>query len=123
MKPYSQDFREAAVRAYLNGPGSYAQVARLFNIHEKSLQGWVKMARRGEPQRPRGKGHKPRSLSPADLDLIVKTIEANPSITLGELKKIVGVAAHETVYWRAVRGLGYTYKKKELWLKNKKGRT
>lgn len=123
MKPYSEDLRKAAVKAYRNGLGSYAKVAGIFGIHPKSLEGWVKMDRNGEPQKARGKGHKPRLLSPGDLELMEKTIDERGSLTLAELKRVVGVEADETVYWRAVKELGYTYKKKGLWQKSASGLT
>lgn len=118
MKPYSEDFRKAAVRAYMDGLGSYAKVARIFHVHEKSLQGWVKMERNGEAQKPRGKGHRPRALSQTDYDRIVEVINENPSITLEGLRKIIGINTQLSVYWRAMGELGFTYKKKELWRKN-----
>ena len=112
MKPYSEDFRKAAVRAYMDGLGSYAKVARIFHVHEKSLQGWVKMERNGEAQKPRGKGHRPRALSQTDYDRIVEVINENPSITLEGLRKIIGINTQLSVYWRAMGELGFTYKKK-----------
>ena len=112
MKPYSEDLRKAAVRAYLDGLGSYAKVARIFHVHEKSLQGWVRMERNGEAQKPRGKGHRPRALSQADYDRIVEVINENPSITLDGLRKIIGINTRISVYWRAMAELGFTYKKK-----------
>ena len=123
MKPYSEDLREAAVKAYNNGLGTYEEVANIFGCHHKSLAGWVKMSRNGEPQRARGKGHKPRAFSPVHLEIIEKAIGENNSVTLSELKKIVGVDVDETVYRRAVHQLGYTYKKKESWQRSARGRT
>ncbi len=118
MKPYSEDLRKAAVRAYFDGQGSYAKVAKIFNVHPKTLQGWVKMERNGEAQRPRGKGHPPRILSQAHLDRIAEVINEKSSITLEGLRKIIGINAHLSVYSRAVHELGFTYKKKKLLPKN-----
>lgn len=112
MKPYSEDLRKAAVKAYLDGLGSYEKVARIFRVHPKSLQGWVKMHKAGLPQRLRGKGHHPRALSQNDCDRIRQLIYENPSITLERLRKAIGVDAHLSVYWRTVKELGFTYKKK-----------
>lgn len=123
MKPYSEDLRKAAVKAYQDGKGSYAQVANIFNVHEKTLQGWVKMERNGEPQRPRGKGHRPRALTKEHYNHIAEVLNENPSITLEELRRVIGVNTQIPVYWRAVRELGFTYKKKELWQRNGKSQT
>lgn len=112
MKPYSEDLRNAAVKAYLGGLGSYAKVARIFQVHPKSLQGWVKMQKAGLPQLSRGKGHRPRVLSLSDREQISQLINDNPSITLEELRKSIGVGCSLPVYWRAVRELDLTYKKK-----------
>lgn len=112
MKPYSEDLRNAAVKAYVDGLGSYEKVARIFQVHPKSLQEWVKMHRAGLPQKLRGKGHHPRALSQTDCERIRQLINENPSITLEALRRAVGVDAQLSVYWRTVRELGFTYKKK-----------
>lgn len=112
MKPYSEDLRNAAVNAYNSGLGSYAKVAEIFNVHPKSLQGWVKMQRAGLRQISRGKGHHPRALSQNDLERISQLLTEKPSTTLEELRKTIGVKAQLPAYWRAVKELGFTYKKK-----------
>lgn len=48
MKVYSEDFRKAAVRAYLDALGSYAKVAEIFPIHEKDPSA---MGQNGEKRR------------------------------------------------------------------------
>lgn len=112
MKPYSEDLRNAAVKAYKEGLGSYEKVAKIFNIHYKSLQNWVKMDKAGLEQKSRGKGHRAPALSNTDRDNISRAITENPSITLEELRKLIGVKTQISVYWRVVRELGFTYKKK-----------
>lgn len=91
MKPYSEDFRNAAVKAYLDDNGSYVEVAKIFNVHPKTLEGWVKMERNGEPQLPRGKGHRPRALNKEHYNQIAEILNSKPSTTLEELRKIIGV--------------------------------
>lgn len=112
MKPYSQDLRNAAVKAYNDGLGSYEKVASIFQIHPKSLQAWVKMHMQGLVQKSRGKGHRPKAFSAEDLERIRQLLNENPSCTLEALRKAIGVNVHLSAYWRTVRGLGFTYKKK-----------
>lgn len=114
MKPYSEDLRKAAVKAYNEGLGSYEKVAKIFNVHAKSLQNWVKMDKAGLEQKARGKGHRSPALTQADRDNIERIIDLNPSITLEELRKVIGVDTQLSVYWRVVRELGFTYKKKNF---------
>lgn len=112
MKPYSEDLRNAAVKAYIDGLGSYEKVANIFRVHPKSLQTWVKMHRDGLPQKSRGKGHRPRAFSQSDLERIRQLLNKNPSLTLEALRKTLNINVNLSVYWRAVIGLGFTYKKK-----------
>ena len=118
MKPYSEDLRKAAMKAYNDGLGSYEKVAKIFNVHPKSLQNWVKMDKAGLDQKARGKGHRSPALSQADRENIERCIELNPSITLEELRKLIGVNTQLSVYWRVARELGFTYKKKDSQQRN-----
>lgn len=113
MKPYSEDLRKAAVKAYIEGHGTYAKIAEIFSVHEKTLQEWVRMERNGEAQRPRGKGRPPRALSNNDRKRIMELVDTKPAITLEELRKNIGVPAQLSVYWRAVKEMGYSFNKRK----------
>ena len=63
-KPYSQEFKDEAVRMVLDGPRPITHVARELGIHETTLGNWVTAYRRehGQPPPERGTGQSEREL-------------------------------------------------------------
>lgn len=119
MKPYSEDLRKAAVTAYRQGGKSQSEIAALFGIHYKTLQNWLRMDDAGLEQKPQGKGHRPRILDPEQLENIRDAILKNNSLTVWELRKIIGISCSLGVYKRALKELGFSYKKNGYTLRNK----
>ena len=123
MKPYSEDLRKAAVTAYRQGGKSQSEIAALFGIHYKTLQNWLRMHDAGLPQKPLGKGHRPRILGSEHLENIRNEILKNNSLTVWELRKIIGINCSLGVYKRALKELGFSYKKNGYALRNKSAPT
>ena len=86
MKPYSEDLRKDAVKAYKGGHGYYEKAAKFFIVHAKSLLNWVKMDKAGLEQKARGKGRGSPALNQTDREDIERRRALNPSITLEELR-------------------------------------
>ncbi len=111
MKFASKDTRERAVAAYKSGQYTQADVARMFGVHYKTIQNWLKADAEGREQAPRPKGHLKRILNPEDLKKIDEIITENPSTTINQLMERIGKICTPEVYGRALKELGYTYKK------------
>lgn len=111
MKFASKDTRERAVSAYKSGKYSQSEVAQMFGVHYKTIQNWLKADAEGREQIPRPKGHLKRILDTADLKKIDELITENPSMTLVQLMEKIGKICTPEVYGRALKELGYTYKK------------
>lgn len=107
----SRDTRERAVAAYKSGQYTQAQVGAMFGVHFKTLANWMKADAEGREQVPRKKGHMARILTPDDLARIDSIIQANPSTTIAGLMEAIGKFCSPNVYSRALKELGYTFKK------------
>ncbi len=82
MKFASKDTREHAVAAYKSGQYTQTDVARMFGVHYKTIQNWLKADVAGREQVPRPKGLLKRILNPEDLKKIDEIITENPSTTI-----------------------------------------
>lgn len=119
MKPYSEDLRKSAVAAYRHGQRSQQEIAAIFGIHYNTLKNWLRMDEKGKEQKAQGKGHRPRIFNSEQLEVIRNMILENNSLTVKELRNIIGVPCSLGVYQRALKQLGFTYKKNIYALKSK----
>ena len=114
-RAYSGDLRERALAAYEGGEGSQSEVARLYRVGERTLSGWLKVAReegRRAP-RPRRGGTRPVGGEAATLAALVA--ERNDA-TLAEyadlLAERAGVRRSPSALCRALKALGLVRKKR-----------
>ena len=110
MKHASKDIRELAVTLYKSGCYSQQQVAEIVGYHYKTIQNWLHADAEGREQLPRPKGHPPRILSQEDMLKLEDLINSGKYHTVTELTSAMGKGSRSVIY-RAVRELGYTYKK------------
>src|SRR3954471_16748184 len=113
-RAYSTDLRERALDAYEGGEGSQSEVARRYRVGERTLSGWLKLAReegRRSPK-PRRGGTKPVGGEAATLAALVA--ERNDA-TLAEYADLLadrtGVRRSPRPLCGAVRPLGVFRKK------------
>jgi transposase len=114
-RAYSTDLRERALAAYEGGEGSQSEVARRYRIGERTLSGWLKLAReegRRHPK-PRRGGTRPVGGEAATLAALVA--ERNDA-TLAEYADLLadrtGVRRSPSALCRALRALGLVRKKR-----------
>jgi transposase len=115
LDTYDVRFRERAVKAYKQGDRSYAEVAEIFGIAQRTLERWVAQERRtgSVAPKPRGGGR----WSTIDLPLLEAVLALKPDMTCGELAEAYNgrVARADRVkwwtVWRALRRAGYVLKK------------
>lgn len=118
----SKDTRDRAVAAYKTGNYTQAQVGEMYGVHYKTVANWMKADAEGREQIPREKGHARGILSPEDLEKIDEIMTANPSTTLNDLRRLVGKACSLPVYSRALKKLGFTFKKNSAGGRTRAGR-
>ena len=114
-RAYSTDLRERALAACEAGDGSRSAVARRYRIGERTLSGWLKVAReegRRSPK-PRRGGTRPVGGEAATLAALVA--ERNDA-TLAEYADLLadrgGVRRSPSALCRALKALGLVRKKR-----------
>ena len=113
----SVDLRIRAVRAYLAGEGSRAEIAARFGIGTASLGRWVRQYRieQSVSPKPRTGGRGPKVLE-EHHDVLMELLEREPDMTTTELAEDLfeqtGLNVDRTTVGRALRKLGYTRKKR-----------
>ena len=127
VRTYDVRFRERAVGAYEKGDRSYAEVAQIFGIAQRTLERWVAQQRRTGSVAPKQRGGGRRSR--IDLPLLEAVLALKPDMTCGELADAYNarVARADRVkwwtVWRALRRAGYVLKKNGRDRPNRTGRT
>ena len=114
-RAYSTDLRERALAAYEAGEGRQSETARVYRIGERTLSGWLELAREGgrRSPKPRRGGTRPVGGEAATLAALVA--ERNDA-TLAEYADLLadrtGVRRGPSALCRALRALGLVRKKR-----------
>lgn len=108
----SKDTRERAVAAYRTGKYTQSEVAQMYGIHYKTLQNWLRCDERGDEQIPNKRGCPKPALTEDDKTFIKELVLVNPSITIRCIICELGKNVSVSVVHKALRELGFTYKKK-----------
>jgi transposase len=123
MQIYSKDLRIRAVEAVERGIPR-KEVVEIFCVSLTTLKRWLKMSREGKDLSPGlSTGRKRRILAtPEEKGLLWEQLEENDDATLArhcELwERRTGVAVSVATMSRAVRRLGWTFKKSRWWPPN-----
>ncbi len=87
MQAYSLDLRERVVATYENGVGTIDEVAEQFQVSESFIKKLLARKRTTGDISPRGHGGgQLKRVSAKERQWLLKTVIAEPDITLGELK-------------------------------------
>jgi transposase len=113
--PYDVALRERAVTAYEAGGGSYADLANVFAVAQRTLERWVARQRATGEVGPLPKGGGWRS--PVDLPTLHAVVKMRADATVDEVRRAynrtVGRGQHvsRSAIARALRRAGYVLKK------------
>lgn len=116
-RPYPPALRERVVTAYENGEGSYAELARRFDVGEATVDRWLARKRTsgGVEPLPMGGARHPRKITEEGKAFIVQALTDVPDSTIPELvqafEEVFGVRVGRETVRVAVGELGYTKKK------------
>lgn len=87
MKPYSLDFRQKIIDAYLEGGISQRQLAKRFNVAPSFIQKLLKQYRETENIAPKVRiKQTPPKLNEEQLKLLEEIVEKNNDATLSEIR-------------------------------------
>lgn len=117
MKPYSLDLRQRVVNAYLQGEGSIAELAALFQVSLFFLKKMLRLHRRGESLAPKSNGGgNPPVLNEEQQAVLRAAVQAQPDATLKQLQQTLAarcqVRASAATICRALQKLSLPRKKK-----------
>lgn len=118
----SKDTRIRAVAAYRTGKYTQMEVAQIYGIHYKTLQNWLRCDERGEEQIPKKRGCPKPVLTDDDKAFIKELVLVNPSITIKCIICELGKTVSVSVVHKALRELGFTYKKNSARFRTEKRR-
>lgn len=114
-RAYSTDLRERALAAYEAGEGRQSEIARVYRIGERTLSGWLKLAReegRRAPK-PRRGGRAPLG---GEREALAGLVAERNDATLAEyadrLAERTGVRRSPSALCRALKALGLVRKKR-----------
>ena len=126
MQAYSLDLRERVVSAYENGVETILEVAERFEVSDSFIKKLLRRKRTTGEIAPIGhRGGQPKRLSGKHRKWLLKTVLAEPDITLGELRERLfaeqQLAASVSTLWRELRVLNLRRKKSRWSLVNATG--
>lgn len=118
MKQASQETRERAIQAWKertedNKKSIISTICACYNIGRTTFYRWRKREAEGGEQRPLPKGHPPKVLSEEDLSNIKTLVENEKNdLSAREIGVKLGLKCHPSTIWRALKNMGYSFKKK-----------
>jgi transposase len=123
MQAYSLDLRERVVSAYENGVETILEVAERFEVSDSFIKKLLRRKRTTGEIAPIGhRGGQPKRLSQKHRKWLLKTVSAEPDITLGELRERLlseqNISASVATLSRELRGLNLRRKKSRWSLVN-----
>lgn len=125
-RAYSPDLRERALAAYEGREGSQSEVARLYRVGERTLSGWLKLARE-EGRRSPGPRRGGRAPLGGERETLAGLVEERNDATLAEyadrLAERTGVRRSPSALCRALKALGLVRKKRRSGPPSRTGRT
>ena len=125
-RAYSADLRERALAACEAGEGSQSEIARVYRIGERTLSGWLKLAREEGRRcpKPRRGGRPPvGSEREALAGLVAERNDATLAEYADRLAERTGVRRSPSAVCRALKALGLVRKKRRSGPPSRSGRT
>src|SRR3954452_24914105 len=125
-RAYSTDLRERGLGGYEDGEGRQSEVARVYRIGERTLSGWLKLAREEgrRAAKPRRGGTRPAGGEAATrAALVAERHDATLAEYADLLADRAGVRRSPSALCRALRTLGLVRKKRRSRPPSGTGRT
>jgi putative transposase len=121
--PYSDDLRQRVVRAYLDGHGTYAEIAARFEVGVASVDRWVSRFRRTASVSPDPMGGDRNGKFDEDSEEALRyLVSAKPDATREELKDAleaeIELSVSGSAVQRALERLKLTRKKRRSMRQN-----
>jgi transposase len=127
MGPHPAELRQRVVEAYLNGEGSYRDLAERFAVSLHFVTDMVALHRRTGALAPKPHAGGGKTLGPAGDAALWALVAEDPDATLAELQARLQTRMHRTLtlsgVWRALQRLGLPRKKSRSTQASRRGPT
>jgi len=120
MKAYSMDLRERILRDCDAGLGTQ-EVARKYSVCEAFVRRLKQRRRETGSSAPRSYRPGPKPLLDPHLARLEELARTHPDLSSAELRDRLQVQVSPLTVWRALRRLGFTFKKSRSMPRNKSG--
>jgi len=111
MSIASAEIRERAVEAYRSGKGTQGEVAEMFGVCVRTFERWWQAYRREGRVAPLPRGHNPRALDEEAMARLDGLLEAQPDLTLEQLREALRSSCTVVTIHNSIKRLGWRYKK------------
>lgn len=111
MKTASPEIRETAVTAYLSGKVAKQQIADVLGYHLSAINRWIRDFTCDERLASLPRGHMKPAFTKEERDELVLLLQAQPDITIREIKIKQGKTCSDSSVHRTIVELGFRYKK------------
>ena len=111
MSIASAEVRERAIGAYRSGKGTQEQVAEMFGVCARTFERWWQAYRREGRVAPLPRGHNPPALDKEAMARLDGLLEAQPDLTLEQLREALGSSCTVVTIHNSIKRLGWRYKK------------
>lgn len=110
MTVYLMDLRRKVIAALEQGH-PVSTVARRFDIDEKTVRTYRRLAKIGQLEPGQSGPKQPTKMTPADQQILRDTVAANPDMTLRELSKMLSTPVVESTVHRTLKKMKISLKK------------
>jgi transposase len=111
---YSNDLRKKVIEALNQNKYSRNEVSTMFNIDEKTLYNWDQLYKKTGSFLPRKGNQGGHNKTIDDLHRFQNFVENNASLTRAELAEKWGHNVSASAVGRAIKKIGFTFKKNNL---------
>ena len=119
----SQETRELALAAYEAGNVTLGHIAKIFNVHRTTLYRWILAYRQYRRTSPLSSGNRRAAYTDLDAKKLDAFVEQHPDATLEDIRDATGKTCSIMSVHRALRRLGWVYKKNRYERVSKIGQT
>lgn len=98
--------------AYEAGGVTLGQIAKMFQIHRTTLYRWIRTYRDSGRTAPLPSGNRWPTFRDKELQRLDERVKQQPDVTLAQLREEMGKDCSIMAIHRALRHLGWRYKKK-----------
>lgn len=107
----SAEIRQRAIKAYQDGKGTQADIAKFYGVDISTFQRWLQRYRQHGIASPLPKGHYSSALNEEHKIKLANHLRDRPDATLEQLREFLGVTCSLVAIHNTLKRMGYRRKK------------